>query len=1081
MIHLHCHSHYSVLDGLGQVPEIVKRAKAIGAPAVAITDHASISAMPELFKECKEAGIKPIIGVEFYVVDKAEPDKDEKRYHLTVLAKTWAGVQSLMRQLSVANRQFYKRPRITWPQVIDFEDCIIMSACSSGLLAHDRYQDICWYQKEAFGADFYLEVMPHNVDYGDGADQMEKVNKRAIEMAEKHRIKLVATNDAHYINKDDSYTHEILLAIQSNKTWDDPKRWRWNTDTLYMRSAKEMLEAFNVYAPYVPAKLAQQSIINTVEIAKKCNVEMPKFEVHLPSIYENDDKAFMDLILAGWGRLELKIPFDKKATYGNRLTYEIKTVKKLGFIRYFLMVEDIIRWARDRGIMVGPARGSAAGSLICYLMGITQIDPIKHGLYFERFLNPERIDLPDIDVDFQDDRRDEVFKYINEKYGADKTANINTFGKLTITTAFRDVARTFGINPLQINLLSKKIEDEDSFASVPELVKFAKKKEHQNIIEQAKKLRGTIRQQGVHACGYIVSSEPLDSVSVIERRKGEVDVVNWDMRDCEKFGLLKVDVLGLSTLTILNYARKMAEERHGVKIDFTEIPLDNKETLASFSRGEGIGVFQFEGAGMQQLLRDLKASDFETVTDTTALYRPGSLESGETKKYVQVAKGHAYEEYVAEQMRPILRPTKGLMVYQEQIMQIFNQLAGFSWAEADKMRKIIGKKLGKDEFNKHRKKFMDGCVKNKIDAAIATEIFDKMVEFAAYSFNKSHAVAYTTISYWCMYMKVHYTLEFLTAHLSYCKESNYPILVKEANRLGVKVRKPDINVSVDRFTIGDEPNTILSPLGVIKGVGKKAVDALLEARKDGAFLSLEDLEERVEKRLVNTKIRKLLIQAGALENLGHREPSREKREKDYADLLPIFNKLPSLTKEAPKVDQELIEHLYMEISECCAERSGSKQLMAAKSGTKPAVMVINNPVKGEQEHLANKGTKHFLSMVKTLGFTPRDFYYTSPVKCFHKVAKDVTKECEGRCKDFLRREIEIVAPKLIICFATNVLDMFVSDKKPSMSKLHGEVIYNREFDAYVLFSYSPQYAYYNEDAVGDKFTKSMGLLGEIFA
>jgi DNA polymerase-3 subunit alpha len=362
---------------------------------------------------------------------------------------------------------------------------------------------------------------------------------------------------------------------------------------------------------------------------------------------------------------------------------------------------------------------------------------------------------------------------------------------------------------------------------------------------------------------------------------------------------------------------------------------------------------------------------------------------------------------------------------------------------------------------------------------VANEIFDKMVEFAAYSFNKSHAVAYTLISYWCMYLKVHYTLELMTAILSHYKETSAPLYVKECGRLKIKVLKPDINLSGAVYTITSD-NEILAPLGVIKGVGTKAVETILGARAERSFISLEDMVDRIDRRKCNSRIQGIMVRAGAFESLGLWEPSKGKREKAYAELLPIFNKLPSLDKEGEKVDKKLIEYLYEEIGACCASKSESKKVLAAKSGARPGIMVINAPVKGESEHLTNKGTKHFLNIVKPLGFTPKDFYYTSPVKCFHKLAKDVTKECHGKCRDFLRQEIEIVRPKLIICFTTNVLDMFVSDKKPSMGKLHGRVVYNKEFDTYVLFSYSPQYAFYSEDVAGAKFIKAMATLADIF-
>ena len=1077
IIHLHNHSHYSVLDGLSKVEDIVTRAKAIKAPAVAITDHASITAMPELFKYAENAGVKPIIGCEFYVAELEHGVKGEGRYHLTVLAKSWNGVQSIMGKLTTANRQFYYRPRLTFEQIYDFQDCIIMSACSGGVLAHEDWVNIVHKLRTTYHDDFYLEIMPHVINYDGKGDAQEVINQRALAFHDEWKVKLVATNDAHYVNQDDFHTHEILLALQTGKQWDDPKRWSWVKPDFYMRDLSQMVEAFKTNAPYIPIEAVGDALRNTIEVADKCDVAMPKFEVHLPSIYPNDEGAFATLIVDGWHCKLGGLSESELDVYHNRLVYEVEVVRRLGVMRYFLMVDDIIRNARANGIAVGPGRGSAAGSLICYLMDITQVDPIKHGLFFERFLNPERIDLPDIDVDFQDDRRSEVFEYIRTKYGPEYTANISTVTQLSIVSAFRDVARTFGVNILNVNALSKLIEDEESFTKEPELVRFVNaSKGNAAIVEQAKKLVGTIRSSGVHPCGYIVSSQPLHTVSALERRK-DAQVVNWDMRLCETFGLLKMDVLGLSTLTILNTAKNMIKKTRGVDIDFTKIPLNDPKTLEAFSNGEGMGVFQFENSGMQGLLRAIGANTFEAITDATALFRPGSLDSGETERYIQVAQGHKYEEYVCEQLRPILSPTKGIMVYQEQIMRIFNELGGFSWAEADKMRKIIGKKLGKDEFNKHKAHFIAGCGSNGIDEAVSEVIFEKMAEFAKYSFNLSHAVSYTMISFWTMFIKVHYTTEFFAAHLTHRHDDKVAEIVKDVKRMGVTILKPDINLSTLQYEIADSaPNTILAPLTIIKGIGRKSAEAILDARESRVFISEDDFRTRVSARACNSKHLEILKRAGAFEPLGIRNPSQQEREKDYAELLPIFDELPTITKRGADIDMAGIEALYGDIG-FCAKNNG-KDLMMPSTGPRPYIMVINNAVKSETKHLTNKGTKYFLSVAERRGVPAAAFYYTGAVKCNHS-GKDASKQCAGTCMDFLRAEIKLVKPKLIIVFASNVLGMFTSDRKPTMGKLNGQVTYNKDFDCYVLFSYSPQYAFYNEDKVGPQFDTAMNKLGEI--
>jgi len=586
-VHLHLHSHYSTLDGLGKVDEIVKRAVEIGSPAVAVTDHGSISSLPELFAECEKAGIKPIPGCEFYVVDDVEGKKGERRIHLTVWAKSWKGVQNILSQLTAANKQFYHRPRLTWEQAMQFEECCIGTACTVGPLMCDDYEDRVVKLSSVYGEDLYLEIMP-NVISEDGQDIQSIANNRAIEMSQKYVIKLIATNDAHYVRREDSFTHEILLAIQSGSTLKDPNRWKFGSDAFYMRDGAEMISACQSVGIHSSHTIS--AIANTIELANKINVEMPKFEVKLPSLYPDDAAVFQQKVMDGWNKL-IVATGKVNQEYRERLVYEIGVINKLGFIRYFLIVEDIINWSRANGIMVGPGRGSAAGSLVCYLMGITQVDPIRFGLYFERFLNPERIDLPDIDVDFADNRRDEVFAYIKAKYGDDKVGRIGTFNAMQIAGAFRDVAKVYDVNLLTVNMLSKQIEDVESFEKVPELAKF--KADNAALMEQVFKINGTIRSLGTHACGLVISSEPLVNTGAIEKH-GDSETINWDKNVAEKFGLLKVDILGLSTLSILSKARDIIKVRRGVDIDFTSIPLDDQKTLELFRRGEGVGVFQFE-------------------------------------------------------------------------------------------------------------------------------------------------------------------------------------------------------------------------------------------------------------------------------------------------------------------------------------------------------------------------------------------------------------------------------------------------------------------------------------------------------
>lgn len=1078
-VHLHLHSHYSALDGLGKVPDIVARAVEIGAPAVAITDHASISSMSELFKEAKDAGIKPIIGCEFYVVDKVEGEKGEKRYHLTVLAKSWKGVQSMMRQLSVANRQFYRRPRLTFPQALEFEDCIVMSACGFGLMAHEAYEKITPIFKARYGEDFFLELMPLSIEH------QRETNRRAIVMSTRHEIPVVATMDAHYVRQEDAQTHAVLISIQFGQKWDDPDRKDFG-DEIYMRSEEEMEAAFRITSPEVAGPFLEEAIrVSPHVIADRCNVEIPDFPVELPSPNpEGDDfEQFSQGLLDGVKTKLKGLDTEQLMAYMDRLKYEIGVIKSQGYVRYFLIVKDIIDWSRSQGIMVGPARGSSCGSLACYLMDITQVDPLRHGLYFERFLNPSRVSMPDIDVDFADDRRHEVFAYIKNKYGVEFTSNINTFGKMTVKSAFRDVARVFGVSPLTVGLLGKYVEEPESFEEVPELVKFGK--ENPEVVKFSAALDGIIRQHGVHACGIVVSSRKLDEVCVQERRKDDVMVCNWDMRDCERFGLLKVDVLGLSTLTILNTTAQLIEKNHGVTIDWTKVPLDDPAVMEAFSKGEGIGVFQFENHGMQRLLKDLQAKDFETIMACTALYRPGSLESGETAKYVRIVNGDEYEEYPCPQAREVLKETKGILVYQEQIMRLVSEVAGRSLAEADTFRKIIGKKLGKDKLEEHRVDFVEGCGKHSgLTASVANDIFDKMVSFAKYSFNKSHACAYTYLSVWAMWAKVHYPLEFLCAALTSAKDERKAVLVKEAERLGVEVRMPDINLSGREFITVPEENALIAPLACIKGVGEKALDTIMENRATSPYLSVEDLKERVYRRTCNSKVVQCLIDAGAFESLGVGVTDPILAEKRKNELLTIYTSVPSLTLES---SQAISKAEHLEFQKRVLEYGaviGENTLLPKFWKLSPPIMVVNNAQTNECEHLTADGTKFLFNALKERGIPSRAVYYTSPVKYVYGKDRGTGKrrsaprEVEAKCLEFLRDEIKMLRPKLILCTASQLIPFF-SGEKSGIGKVNGKIIYCKEFDAYVVFSYSSQYAFYNDDVM-PAFEKSMDVLGEIF-
>jgi len=1072
-VHLHVHSHFSPLDGLGKPHEIVKKAKEQGSSAIAITDHASISCFPDFQKACSEHDVSLILGCEFYVVDRVAPpekgEPKENRYHLTVWAKSWQGVKSIMKQLSLANHQFYYRPRLSFEQILDFEDCFIGTACCFGVLSHDHYGGVYQSLIEKYKGDLFLEIMPHVVKLDDESDVDSQaiVNHRAIELKAKYGGNLLLTNDAHYVNRSDAEIHRNLLCAQYRKKIQDFSGWG---DAFYMRSFEEMVKAA-LEIKLSPSQI-EEGVKNTSLIASQCHIEKPKFQVTLPSIYESDNDAFTQIIVDGWNE-KINGVIDNIGPYFDRMTHEIKIIKEMDFIRYFLIVHDVVTWARGRGIQIGPGRGSAGGSLVCYLMEITQVDPIRFGLYFERFLNPARISMPDIDIDFQDSRRHEVFEYVSEKYGKDKTAFVNTFSVLSGKSAFRDVCRSHGIDSFQVNNLSKQIDDSESFDSVPELISF--KERHPEIVSISEKLDGTIRQVGRHACAQIVSSHPLNEVCALERRKDgdrEVFVTNWDKRQSESFGLLKMDFLGLSTLTLFSHAKELIRKRTGTYIDFVKIPLDDDKTLKLFQRGETVGVFQFEGDSMRGLLKSICPDDFMEVALATALYRPGSLESGQTERYVKISKGEVEESYLTEELRLILKETKGVMVYQEQIIQIFNVLGGFTLAESDQMRKIIGKKLGEDEFEAHREHFINGCIDNGIDEKIADQIFTDMVKFSGYGFNKSHSVEYTMISWWAAYLKVHYPIEFMAAALSISgSDTNTANLILEAKRLDIKILPPDINTSGNMYGV-DRDDNIRYPLSAIKGVGKKAVSVILDDREsNGPFNDFDDFKDRVPKRQCNKRVAEALVRAGAFESLGVIEGDSKIRIKNFFELISGYAEIPSIElKEDSARVKECVD--FVEQYEACSSEIGKSCVIPSIFENYSGVMIINGFTKKQRSVTGGKHNAELFSILKKNGIKENQIYYTSPFKC-----ASTRKKCQSKCPEMLKKEIEIAKPKLIICFAIDAIPVF--EKGGKMANLNGKFLYNSEFDCYVLFSYSPQYAFYKSGDVEEKFIKIMEMAGKM--
>ncbi|MBI6547030.1 MAG: DNA polymerase III subunit alpha, partial [Cyanobacteria bacterium NC_groundwater_1444_Ag_S-0.65um_54_12] len=836
-VHCHVHSQYSLLDGASRISDLIKRATDLGMPALALTDHGVMYGAIEFYYHAKKAGIKPIIGMEAYVAlgdrRNRQVDKASKHYgHLVLLAKNGKGYENLVKLNTIGHVEgYYHRPRIDREVLAKFsEGLIALSACIGGhvpqLVLQQRYQAAeelsLWYQS-TFGADFYLELQNH------GLAEQKVVNKAFIELSERTGIPLVATNDSHFTNPGDTRAHDALICIGTGKSILDTNRRMTYGPDFYLKSAEEMQEIFRE----VPL-----AISNTLEIAGKCDLTLEFGRTRLPS-YPLSHGDTAESYLAKLAEEGLR---QRYATVTpelqERLRYELGVIATMGFPAYFLIVWDFIGWAKRQGIPVGPGRGSVAGSLVAYCLGITELDPIKYRLLFERFLNPERVSMPDIDIDFCIDRRVEVIRYVREKYGEDRVSQIVTFNTMKAKAAIKDVARVMGLPFAEANELCKKVPDrlditlQEATQEGTELhLEMQRNANVAEIIELAKRLEGISRNTSVHAAGVLISKEPLDQLVPLirlDRDKGESSGLasQYEMKYLEMLGLLKMDFLGLRNLTMIGRALALIEQNHGKRIDFRQDDYSDPRAYELLRSGDTIGIFQVESEGMTKLIRKLQPTCFEDISAILALYRPGPLQSGYVDEYVDRKHGKKPIEYPHPALEPILKDTYGTMVYQEQIMQIAQVLASYSLGGADLLRRAMGKKK-KEEMDQQREVFLEGCEKNGVAKGSAVELFEKMTKFSEYCFNRAHTAAYAVITYQTAYLKAHYPREYLAALLSSYEGATDKIMVAVQNcrQMGIAVLPPDINSSGMDFTAVSEG--IRFGLGAIKNVGTAAVEEIL--------------------------------------------------------------------------------------------------------------------------------------------------------------------------------------------------------------------------------------------------------------
>jgi len=883
-VHLHLHTEYSLLDGACRIEPLIKRAKELNMHSLAITDHGAMHGVIDFYKACKKEGIKPILGCEVYTASRSikdkEPKADAEQGHLILLAKDNKGYQNLMKLVSMAYTEgFYYKPRIDYNLLEQYhEGLIALSSCLAGEIPqrlmnrdYEGAKELALKLNNIMGqGNFYLEMQYNNIP------EQKIVNEGIVNLSKETGIPLIATNDVHYIYKEDVKAQEILICIQTGKTIDDPDRLIFESDELYLKSQEEMWEHFKAYP---------EALLNTVRVAEQCNVEIKFGKLHLPKFEVPDNidsfEYLKEQCLQGFAK---RYGTDEKLL--ERLYYELSVIRNMGYVDYFLIVWDFIKYARDNGIMVGPGRGSAAGSMVSYCLGITNVDPIKYNLLFERFLNPERISMPDIDIDFCYERRQEVIDYVIHKYGEDRVAQIITFGTMAARAAVRDVGRVLGIPYHEVDKIAKlipmtqghHITIEQAIEISPDLKNLYNSDPNiRELLDTAKTLEGMPRHASTHAAGVVISSEPITNFVPLYRNDDLIST-QFPMTTLEELGMLKMDFLGLRTITVIKDTVELVKKSRGISIDIDNIDYEDKNVYDMIYRGETAGVFQLESQGMTAFMKDLQPSHLEDLIAGISLYRPGPMD--QIPRYIHNKKNPENITYITPHLEPILNVTYGCMIYQEQVMQIFRDLGGYSLGRSDLVRRAMSKKK-KDVMDAERQNFIYGSIDEKgqvvipgairkgVSEAAANRIFDEMMDFASYAFNKSHAAAYAYVGYQTAWLKYHYPVEFMAALLnsfmgSLGKVSQY---VLECKKMGIKVLPPDINESESSFSVKN--GSIRFGLFAIKHVGSTVVDNIIQERnKNGRFKSFIDFCERLDGKELNKRTVESLIKCGAFDLFG---------------------------------------------------------------------------------------------------------------------------------------------------------------------------------------------------------------------
>ena len=1093
--HLNVRSDFSLGESILQMDKLVSKAKELGYESVTLMDTMSVHGMVDFSVRAKKEGVKPNIGCRLRVVEdptyrkpskaSGEKEKPNPIFMPKVYALNEDGVKSIFDVLTkgTSPEYFYYHSRIGLTEVLNMRGIAVSTGDFYNLFHRPDYEYVLNAMITAHGKEnVYVELMPANTPLFD------TLNAKALEIAQRLDLKTLLTYPALYAEAEDAATLEVLWAITNNTPMDSPWRPQQYLQDLHFAPTAKLIDMATEAAVRVakfcgvdhPEKW-EEAARNIDDLAAKLTFEYQKLDVSLPTMATDEFLLLGKKCIEGWKRRFASPVLGHQPTpaelpvYQQRLKYELAVLKRMGFAGYFLMTEDLVMWSKNNGIIVGPGRGSVGGSLVAYLIGITEIDPIRFNLLFERFINPDRLDLPDADLDFMSSRRHEVVEYLRGKYGADRVAGISNYSTLGAASALRDTGRMFGLSNIDLavtKLVPKEhgqsMSLEEAAKAVPEIDAF--RTSQPEVWKHALKLEGAMRAFGQHAAGIVVAGEPIVNRAVFETR-GDTPVVNWDKRVVEDLGLVKMDLLGLSTLDTLAIAADYIKEKHGITVDYTAIPLDDPKVLDAFGAGETTGVFQFESGGMRKLLRDLAVGgrlSFEDVAAATALYRPGPMDSGMMDDFVAIKQGHMAPHYDHPNMEPALEVTQGVIVYQEQVMRVATDLAGFTLVEADHLRKAMGKK-DKDKMAKMRDQWVNGCKSHSgMDAGPAGELFDKIQAFAGYGFNKSHAVEYTVISVWTMWLRVNYPAEYFAACMSIVADDKLPGLVKDAREVGIEVLPPDVNLSSHKFEIPDSKH-LLAPFSSVKGISENTARRIVELRGEQPGWKWETGEDfkataKTKGSKVNVRVVDALERVGALANItaGAKPPRDIDRRRDQIELMgPLILDAVKADRTTdvkdPFLRTRIIEIIrdYRNCSACDLE-CGNHPAIRMKNTVK--FMVVSDCPNWEEEKkdklLEGEVGKFIKDAIKEAGLEVGDGYYTTLVK-----AKKNDKFLSGAqitaCKPFLERELEAIKPPIIVCLGSATIKNFIPGHKGSVAPLLATSVFNAERDANIVCGLNP--------------------------